>query len=160
MTSKTALDAIHPHTYGLKAAAACERIIDQLLTSTDNKDLIASIQFINENIKHADDRDRAMQALITFAATGDREAAAQVIKGYEYLAAHLHLGKHMHALRMIDEIDQVSDYPTDPINEMPAYPVRDENYQPAITSIIETLTESIQASNAPSAAISAATNSI
>jgi hypothetical protein len=101
-----------------------------------------------------------MQALITFAATGDREAAAQVIKGYEYLAAHLHLGKHMHALRMIDEIDQVSDYPTDPINEMPAYPVRDENYQPAITSIIETLTESIQASNAPSAAISAATNSI
>jgi hypothetical protein len=160
MTSNTALDAIHPHTYGLKAAAACERIIDQLLTSTDNKDLIASIQFINENIKHADDRDRAMQALITFAATGDREAAAQVIKGYEYLAAHLHLGKHMHALRMIDEIDQVSDYPTDPINEMPAYPVRDENYQPAITSIIETLTESIQASNAPSAAISAATNSI
>jgi len=160
MTSNTALDAIHPHTYGLKAAAACERIIDQLLTSTDNKDLIASIQFINENIKHADDRDRAMQALITFAATGDREAAAQVIKGYEYLAAHLHLGKHMHALRMIDEIDQVSDYPTDPIDEMPAYPVRDENYQPAITSIIETLTESIQASNAPSAAISAATNSI
>jgi hypothetical protein len=160
MTSNTALDAIHPHTYGLKAAAACDRIIDQILTSTDNKDISASIQFINENIPHADDRDRAMQALIQFHATGDREAAAQVIKGYEYLAAHLHLGKHMHALRMIDEMDQVSDHPTDPIDEMPAYPVRDENYQPAITSIIETLTESIQASNAPSAAISAATNSI
>jgi hypothetical protein len=158
MTSKTALDAIHPHTYGLKAAAACDPIIDQLLTSTDNKDISASIQFINKNIKHADDRDRAMQALITFAATGDREAAAQVIKGYEYLAAHLHLGKHMHALRMIDEMDQVSDHPT--IDEMPAYPVPAENYQPAATCIIETLTESIQASNAPSAAISAATNSI
>jgi hypothetical protein len=160
MTSKTALDAIDPHTYGLKAAAACDPIIDQLFRSTDNKDLIADIQFINENIPHADDRDRAMQALITFAATGDREAAAQVIKGYEYLAAHLHLGKHMHALRMIDEMDQVSDYPTDPIDEMPAYPVPAENNQPAITSIIETLTESIQASNAPSAAISAATISI
>jgi hypothetical protein len=160
MTSKTALDAIDPHTYGLKAAAACDRIIDKLFRSTDNKDLIADIQFINENIPHADDRDRAMQALIQFHATGDREAAAQVIKGYEYLAAHLHLGKHMHALRMIDEMDQLSDYPTDAIDEMPAYPVRDENYQPAITSIIETLTESIQASNAPSAAISAATNSI
>ncbi len=158
MTSNTALDAIDPHTYGLKAAAACERIIDQLFTSTDNKDLIASIQFINENIKHADDRDRAMQALITFAATGDREAAAQAIKGYEYLAAHLHLSKHMHALRMVDEMDQVSDHPT--IDEMPAYPVTAENYQPAATCIIETLTESIQASNAPSAAISAATNSI
>jgi hypothetical protein len=160
MTSKTALDAIHPHAYGLKAAAACDPIIDQLFTSTDNKDLSASIQFINENIKHADDRDRAMQALITFAATGDREAAAQVIKGYEYLAAHLHLGKHMHALRMIDQMDQVSDHPTDQIDEMPAYPVRAENYQPAATCIIETLTESIQASNAPSAAISAATISI
>jgi hypothetical protein len=59
---------------------------------------------------------------------------------------------------MIDEMDQVSDYPT--IDEMPAYPVPAENYQPAATCIIETLTESIQASNAPSAAISAATNSI
>ena len=160
MTSNTRLDAVVPHTYGLKAAAACDPIIDQLLTSTDNKDLIASIQFIKDKIAHPDDQDRAMQALITFAATGDREAAAQVIKGYEYLAAHLHLGKHMHALRMIDQMDQVSDHPTDQIDEMPAYPVRAENYQPAATCIIETLTESIQASNAPSAAISAATNSI
>ena len=160
MTSNTRLDAIDPHTYGLKAAAACERIIERLFTSTDNKDLIASIQFINDEIKHRDDQDRAMEALITFAATGDREAAAQVIKGYEYLAAHLHLGKHMHALRMINEMDQLSDYPTDAIDEIPAYPVRAENYQPAVTSIIETLTESIQASNAPSAAIPAATCSI
>jgi hypothetical protein len=160
MTSNTRLDAIDPHTYGLKAAAACERIIERLFTSTDNKDLIASIQFINDEIEHRDDQDRAMQALITFAATGDREAAAQVIKGYEYLAAHLHLGKHMHALRMINEMDQLSDYQTPQIDEMPAYPVRDENYQPAVTSIIETLTESIQASNAPSAAIPAATCSI
>jgi hypothetical protein len=160
MTSNTTLDAIDPHTYGLKAAAACDHIIDQLLTSTDNKDLSTSIQFIKDKIAHPDDQDRAMQALITFAATGDREAAGQVIKGYEYLAAHLHLGKHMHALRMIDQMDQVSDHPTDAIDEMPAYPVRAENYQPAATCIIETLTESIQASNAPSAAISAATNSI
>ena len=76
MTSNSRLDAIDLNAYGLKAAAACDPIIDQLFTSTDNKDLSASIQFINENIKHADDRDRAMQALITFAATGDREAAA------------------------------------------------------------------------------------
>ena len=160
MTSNSRLDAVVPHTYGLKAAAACDPIIDQLLTSTDNKDLIASIQFIKDKIAHPDDQDRAMQALITFAATGDREAAAQVIKGYEYLAAHLHLGKHMHALRVIDEMDQVLDHPIDPIDESPAYPVLAENYQPAVTSITETLTESIQASNAPSAAISAATNSI
>ena len=95
-----------------------------------------------------------MQALIHYAATGDRDAAAQIIKGYEYLAAHLHLGQHMHALQMRDDVVQ----PQPPvIDEMPAYPVRAENYQPAVTSITETLCESIQASNAPSAAIPAAT---
>ena len=107
-------------------------------------------------------RDRAMGAFINYTSTGDREALTQAIKGYEYLAAHLHLGKHMHALRMIDEMDQVLDHPIDPIDESPAYPVSvlAENYQPHVTAIIETLTESIQASNAPSAAISAATISI
>ena len=104
-------------------------------------------------------RDRAMGAFINYTSTGDHEALSQAIKGYEYLAAHLHLGKHMHALAMQDQIDQVFDH-LPVIDEMPAYPVRAENYQPAVTSIIETLTESIQASNAPSAAISAATISI
>ena len=154
MTSNTALDAINPHTYGLKAANACDAVIKQILISTDPADLIKSITFINEQIAHRDDHDRAMQALINYAATGDRDAAAQIIKGYEYLAAHLHLGQHMHALQMRDDVVQ----PQPPvIDEMPAYPVRAENYQPAVTSITEILCESIQASNAPSAAIPAAT---
>jgi hypothetical protein len=153
MTSNTALDAIHPHTYGLKAAAACDHLIAQLEAAS----IPAAIRIIHQ-ILDPQMRDRAMAAFINYTSTGDREALSQAIKGYEYLAAHLHLGKHMHALRMIDEMDQVSDHPT--IDEMPAYPVPAENYQPAATCIIETLTESIQASNAPSAAISAATNSI
>jgi len=154
MSSNTALDAIHPHTYGLKAAAACDAVIDQILISTDPADIIKSISFINAQIPHQDDQGRAMQALINYAATGDREAAAQIIKGYEYLAAHLHLGQHMHALQMRDDVKQ----PQPPVvDEMPAYPVRAENYQPAVTSITEILCESIQASNAPSAAIPAAT---
>jgi len=154
MTSNTALNAINPHTYGLKAANACDAVIKQILISTDPADLIKSITFINEQIAHRDDHDRAMQALLHYAATGDRDAAAQIIKGYEYLAAHLHLGQHMHALQMRDDVVQ----PQPPvIDEMPAYPVRAENYQPAVTSITEILCESIQASNAPSAAIPAAT---
>jgi hypothetical protein len=153
MTSNTALDAIHPHTYGLKAAAACDHLIAQLEAAS----IPAAIRIIHQ-ILDPQMRDRAMAAFINYTSTGDREALSQAIKGYEYLAAHLHLGKHMHALRMIDEMDQVSDHPT--IDEMPAYPVPAENYQPAATCIIETLTESIQASNAPSAAISAATNSM
>lgn len=153
MSSNTALNAINPHTYGLRAAAACKLLIDEILTSTSPADLIKSIARI-EQIENRDDRDRAMQALLHYAATGDCDAAAKIITGYEYLAAHLYLGKQMHALAMQDE----NTPPPPPIiDEMPAYPVRDENYQPATTSIIEILCESIQASNAPSAAIPAAT---
>jgi hypothetical protein len=167
MSINSVLDAINPHTYGLKAANACDAVIKQILISTDPADLIKSITFINEQIAHRDDHDRAMQALLHYAATGDREAAAQIIKGYEYLAAHLHLGQHMHALQMRDDhmhALQMRDDVVQPqppvIDEMPAYPVRAENYQPAVTSITEILCESIQASNAPSAAIPAATRLI
>jgi hypothetical protein len=164
MSSNTALSAIDPHTYGLRAAEACTPIIDQILTSTDPQDLIKSITFINENIPHRDDRDRATHALINYAATGDRDAAAKIITGYEYVQAHLHLGKAMHALSIrmayIDEIDQQPEYQTAQLDEMPIYPQPADDYEPAIASIIEILTETIQASNAPSAAISAATISI
>ena len=154
MTSNSRLDAIHPHTYGLKAASACDPLIAQIEAAS----IPEAITIINQ-ILDPQMRDRAMGAFINYTSTGDREALAQAIKGYEYLAAHLHLGRHMHALAMQDQIDQVFDH-LPVIDEMPAYPVRAENYQPAVTSIIETLTESIQASNAPSAAISAATISI
>jgi len=154
MTSNTALNAINPHIYGLRAAAACKIFIDEILTSTSPADLIKSIAHI-EQIENRDDRDRAMQALLYFDATHDRDAAAKIITGYEYLAAHLHLGRQMHYLQM--RADNPAPPPPVIIDEMPAYPDRAENYQPAVTSIIEILTESIQASNAPSAAIPAAT---
>lgn len=154
MTSNSRLDAIHPHTYGLKAASACDPLIAQIEAAS----IPEAIRIIDQ-ILDPQMRDRAMAAFINYTSTGDREALAQAIKGYEYLAAHLHLGRHMHALAMQDQIDQVFDH-LPVIDEMPAYPVPAENYQPAVTSIIETLTESIQASNAPSAAISAATISI
>jgi hypothetical protein len=154
MTSNTRLDAIQLHAYGLKAAAACDPLIAQIEAAS----IPEAIKIIDQ-ILDPQMRDRAMSAFINYTSTGDREALAQAIKGYEYLAAHLHLGKHMHALAMQDQIDQVFDH-LPVIDEMPAYPVRAENYQPAATCIIETLTESIQASNAPSAAISAATISI
>ena len=159
MSSNTALSAIDPNTYGLRAAEACTPIIDQILTSTEPQDLIKSITFINENIPHADDRNRAMQALLHFDATHDRDAAAKIITGYEYVAAHLHLGKAMHALRIHMETPGiVIDAPQ--LDEMPIYPQRADDYEPASASIIEIITETIQASNAPSAAISAATCSI
>lgn len=154
MTSNSRLDAIHPHTYGLKAASACDPLIAQIEAAS----IPEAIRIIDQ-ILDPQMRDRAMAAFINYTSTGDREALAQAIKGYEYLAAHLHLGRHMHALAMQDQIDQVFDH-LPVIDEMPAYPVPAENYQPAVTSIIETLTESIQASNAPSAAIPAATISI
>ena len=159
MTSNTALSAIDPHTYGLRAADACTPIIDQILTSTEPQAIHKAITFINENIPHRDDRDRATHALINYAATGDRDAAAKIITGYEYVAAHLHLGKAMHALRIHMETPGI-DVEIPQLDEIPIYPQRADDYEPAIASIIEILTETIQASNAPSAAISAATNSI
>lgn len=166
MSSNTALDAINPHTYGLKAADACDAVINQILVSTDQNDIIRSIHYINDQIPHPDDRGRAFEALIQFSATGDRDAAAQIIKGHEYLAAYLHLGKQMHALAMMDkakaehlEVLQLF-RPLRGFNQIPVHPARDEKYQPAVTSITEILCETIQASNAPSAAIPAATISI
>lgn len=160
MSSNLRLDAIDPHTYGLNAAQALELTIDQIFISTDSADVIKSIASINQ-ISDLGLRDRAMQALIHYAATGDRAAAIQSIKDYEYIAAHLHLGKQMHALAQAEQSLQMrNDLPQPVINEMPAYPQHDASYRPAATSITEILCESIQASNAPSAAISAATCSI
>lgn len=160
MTSNLRLDAINPHIYGLHAAQALTPTIDQIFISTDSADLIKSIATIKQ-ISDPGLRDRAMQALLQYAATSDRQAAIESIQGYEYLSAHLHLGKQMHALAQAEQSLQVrNDLPQPVINEMPAYPQHDASYQPAATSITEILCESIQASNAPSAAISAATCSI
>jgi len=162
MTINSTLDAIDPHAYGLRAASNCDSLIEQLFKSTSNADLIQSLRLIDEVIPHADDRQRAQGALIQFAATGDKESAAQVIKGHEYLVAYLHLGKHMHALKVQSEKSEreYPEYPAKPIDEMPSYPNRDANYQPIFVSIIEVLTETQMAAHAPTAAISAATNSI
>lgn len=153
MVSKTTLDAIHPHIYGLKAASACDSLIAQIEAAS----IPEAISIINQ-ILDPDKRDRAMAAFINYTSTGDRDELANAIKGYEYLAAHLHLGKFMNAFRLNDEMDQVLDYPLASINTKPddsddSDTDSDDNFQPAITAIIETLTESIQASNAPSAAV-------
>jgi hypothetical protein len=159
MTINSTLDAIDPHAYGLRAASNCDALIDQLFKSTSNVDLIATLKLIDEVIPHADDRQRAQGALIHFAATGDKESAAQMIKGHEYLIAYLPLGKHMHALKVQSEKPEII-YPVEPIDDKPSYPNRDANYQPIFESIIEVLTETQMAAHAPTAAISAATNSI
>jgi len=158
------LDAIDPHAYGLRAASNCDPLIEQILKSTSNADLIESLKLIAA-IPEADKRDRANQALIHFAHTGDRESAAQMIKGREYLIANLQLGKHMHALKVRSENPEFiqlirKPYPIEPIDETSSYPGRDANYRPIFTSIIDVLTETQMAAHAPTAAISAATNSI
>ena len=165
MSSNSALSAIDPHTYGQRAADACAPIIDQILTSRDNQSIIESISFINSEISNPGLRDSAMHALIQFHATGNRDAAAKIITGYEYVQAHLHLGKAMHALSIQDQAPisglqmPILDSYTPQVDEI-NYPQHAPDYEPASAVITEILTETIQASNAPSAAISAATISI
>jgi len=165
MTSNTALDAIDLHTYGLRAADARKPLIDQILTFDDNQSLVNNISIVT-NIKDPELRDRAMQSLIHMWHTGDRDAASRIITGYEYVQAHLHLGKAMHALSIQDQtpgselqMPILGSY-IPQLDEMHIYPQPAADYTPASASIIEILTETIQASNAPSAAISAATCSI
>ena len=117
-------------------------------------------------IQDPERRDRAMQAQIHFSATGDRDATARIITGYEYVQAHLHLGKAMHALSIQDQKPgsdlqmPILDSYIPQRDEMPIYPRHSNDGELASASIIEIITETIQASNAPSAAISAATCSI
>lgn len=164
MTSNTALDAIDLRTYGLKAAAARKPLIDQILTFTDNQTLINNISIVT-NIKDPELRDTAMQSLIYMWHTGDYDAAARIITSHEYVKAHLHLGKAMHALSIQDQTPisglqmPILDSYTPQLDEI-NYPQHATDYEPASAVITEILTETIQASNAPSAAISAATISI
>ena len=155
MRPQEILDAINPHEYGLKAAAAaCDPIIDRLFTSRDNKSLIASIDFI-QKILDPDVRDILMRALIHYAFTGDREAAEQMIKGHAYLAANLHLGKHMHILTKRQEKAQQIDYPLATIQAPKAdttFPKQSNNDEPAFTSELEILFETSMPSHAPDAA--------
>jgi hypothetical protein len=152
MRPQEILDAINPHQYGLKAAAAaCDPITDRLFTSRDNKSLIASIDFI-QKILDPDVRDTFMRALIHYAFTGDREAAEQMIKDHAYLAANLHLGKHMHTLAMRQKMSQQIDFPEIVIDELPTYPLQSDEYEPAFTSELEILFETSMPSHAPDAA--------
>ena len=153
MSSNTALDAINPHIYGLRAVAARSDQINKIIPqSITNENLIQSISYIKHHLAAGGDQDRAMASLIQYSTTGDRDAAVQQIKSYEYLAANLHLGKHMHALVVRDQqVEHRSELPQPVLEQMPPYPEIDNNYQPVPTAIIEILFETIQASNAPSA---------
>lgn len=151
MRPQDILNAIKPHEYGLKAAAACDPIIEQLFKSRDNKSLIASIQLIQE-MSDRGARDTAMEALIHYAFTNDRDKSEQMIKGHAYLAANLLLGKQMHILAKAQEKAQQIDFPEIVIDELPTYPHQSDNSEPAFTSELEILFETSMPSHAPNTA--------
>lgn len=151
MTSNSRLDAIHPHTYGLKAASACDPLIAQLIAAS----IPEAIKII-EQIESDEKQQRIMCAFINYSATGDRDTLAETIKGYEYLQANLYLGKHMHALRIIDELPEI-EIPSVPLDQMPVYPQDADEYEPSFPSMVKVLRDTSMPSHAPTAAIPAAT---
>lgn len=163
MSHRSLSDVINADQYGLEAAAAKDSFIDSFLFGTEPADIIKSLaaadQIPQENMRYL-----ARGAIIDYSATGDREAAAEPIKRQEYLAAYYRLGKLLRMYRL--RHDQVIENPTPPqsnIDDSPAYlelKSHDDDYQSATESITENLYETVQASNAPSAAISAAGRSI
>ena len=158
MTNQSVLDAIDPHTYGLKAAACSNEISEMLFKSNQPTDLIKSISLINE-ITDPGLRDRAMDGLLHFNSTGDRAASEQMIHGYLYLVAHLNLGNYLGALRRHNEAPSIEiDLPA--LDQIQSYPQHDETREPVFVSMVDVLLETSMPSHAPCAAISAATISI
>lgn len=158
MTNQSVLDAIDPHTYGLKAAACSNEISEMLFKSNQPTDLIKSISLINE-IADPGLRDRAMDGLLHFNSTGDRAASEQMIHGYLYLVANLNLGQQMHAVQVRYESQQIEiDLPE--LDQIQSYPQHDETREPVFVSMVDVLLETSMPSHAPCAAISAATISI
>jgi hypothetical protein len=155
MTSNLKLDAIDLHTNGLRAAAVYDQFIAQLFASPE-----AAALELQKKIVDPIFQDRVWYARMYYLATGDRDTAAQMIKGYQYLQAHLFLGKHMHALVIIDNL-RITNESNQPVVDLePAYPVTEGYYRPVFASMVEVLRETCMPSHAPTAAISAATCSI
>lgn len=150
MTSNLRLDAVDPHTYGLRASSACDQLIDQLFESS----IPSAVESINQ-IADCGLRDRIMGAFINYTSTHDRDAFAQMIRGYLYLQANLDLGRHMHALRIIDELPSI-ELKAEPIEQTQPYPLPAADYTPQFAPMVKVLRDTCMPSHAPTAAISAA----
>jgi len=153
MKRKLRLDAIDPHTYGLRAAAAYDSLIDKLFASS-----IPDTIDLQEQIADPDFKDRVWSGWIHYLDTGDRDTAAQMIKGYQYLQANLFIGKHMHALAIIDkfriaELLQRKEKARRAHDKLYACKTPLIRYEgPTFRSMVEVLRDTCMPSHAPTAA--------
>ena len=137
------------HEYGTRAAEAVKQ------SATDDIFSLPLIDAIGAAIELKD--DSVMQAVIAWNGFDENlDRALQIIHSAAYMQAHFHLNDLIMIER--EEAARISELWLD---EFPVYPNTIKDLHPSpIISMVEILNESSMPSHAPTAAISAATNSI
>ena len=137
------------HDYGMKAANACKQSAIDEIFSLPLIDAIGAAIALND--------DAVMQAVIAWNGFDENlDRALEIIHGAAYMQAHFHLGELPKIER--EESEKSARFY---VNEFPVYPNTIKDLHPSpIISMVEILSESSMPSHAPTAAISAATNSI
>ena len=143
------IDPISFHEYGTRAAEAVKQsAVDEIFSGSLIDAIGAAIELTDDSV---------MQAVIAWNGFDENlDRALQIIHSAAYMQAHFHL-QDRHLVER-EEAARISELWLD---EFPVYPNIINDLQPSpIISMVEILNESSMPSHAPTAAISAATNSI
>jgi len=137
------------HDYGMKAANACKQSAIDKIFSLPLIDAIGAAIALND--------DAVMDAVIVWNGFDENlDRALEIIHSKAYVQAHFHLGELPKIER--EESESLARFY---VNDFPVYPKTIKDLHPSpIISMVEILSESSMPSHAPTAAISAATNSI
>ena len=137
------------HEYGTRAADSCSQSAIEKIFSLPLIDAVGAAIALNN--------DSVLQAVITWNGFDENlDEALAIIRSAAYMQAHFHL-QDRHLVER-EEAARISELWLD---EFPVYPNIINDLQPSpIISMVEILNESSMPSHAPTAAISAATNSI
>lgn len=143
------IDPISFHEYGTRAAEAVKQsAVDEIFSGSLIDAIGAAIELKDDSM---------MQAVIAWNGFDENlDRALQIIHSAAYMQAHFHLNDLIMIER--EEAARISELWLD---ECPVYPSTIKDLHPSpIISMVEILNESSMPSHAPTAAISAATNSI
>ena len=143
------IDPISFHEYGTRAAEAVKRSAADDIFSLPLSDAIGAAIALKD--------DSVMQAVIAWNGFDENlDRALEIIHSAAYMQAHFHLND----LIMIERLNAAPPIPKKWLSEH-IYPNTVKDLDPSpIISMVEILNESSMPSHAPTAAISAATNSI
>jgi hypothetical protein len=143
------MDLISYHEYGIRAAESCKQSAIDEVFSLPLIDAISAATSMKD--------DSVIDAVIAWNGFDENlDRALEIIHSAAYMQAHFHLNDLIMIER--EESKRIARFYVD---DFPVYPNTVKDLQPApIITMVEVLTESIQASNAPSAAATSRLQSV